>query len=47
MLLAMSARGQNANTLCEQMFSASPPNSDIARCNRHFAFVPRAEVAMA
>ena len=28
------------NTLCEQMFSASPPNSDIARCGRHFAFGP-------
>ena len=23
------------NTLCEQMFSGSPPNSDIARCDRH------------
>ena len=28
------------NTLCEQMFSASPPNSDIPRCGWHFAFVP-------
>src|SRR5664279_3794505 len=22
------------------MFSALPPNSDVARCGRHFAFVP-------
>ena len=28
------------NTLCEQMFSASLPNSDRARRSRHFAFVP-------
>src|SRR5712671_3858254 len=27
------------NTPCEQMFSASPPNSDIPRCGWHFAFV--------
>src|SRR6202171_5904706 len=33
------------NTLCEQMFSASPPNSDIPRCGWHFAFVPTAEVS--
>ena len=32
------------NTLCEQMFSASPPNSDIPRCGWHFAFVPKAAV---
>src|ERR1700692_3224736 len=24
----------------EHMFFALPPNSDIARCSRHFAFVP-------
>jgi hypothetical protein len=29
----------------EHMFSALPLNSDIARCSRHFAFVPTAEVA--
>jgi hypothetical protein len=28
------------NTHREQMFSALPPNSDVARCARHFAFVP-------
>jgi hypothetical protein len=32
------------NTLCEQMFSASPPNSDIPRCGWHFAFVPTTDV---
>src|SRR5258708_26176383 len=32
------------NTPCEQMFSAPPPNSDIARRSRHFAFVPQTEV---
>src|SRR6266481_1168437 len=32
------------NTLCEQMFSASPPNSDIPRCGWHFAFVPVAAI---
>jgi len=31
------------NTLCEQMFSASPPNSDIPRCGWHFAFVPETD----
>src|SRR4030088_2107514 len=35
------------NTLCEQMFSASPPNSDIPRCGWHFAFVPETEVRRA
>ena len=28
------------NTHREQMSSALPPNSDVARCGRHFAFVP-------
>ena len=32
------------NTLCEQMFSASPPNSDIPRCDWHFAFVPKGDI---
>ncbi len=32
------------NTLCEQMFSASPPNSDIPRCGWHFAFVSLARL---
>ena len=26
------------------MFSASPSNSDIARCSRHFAFVPNPDI---
>src|SRR5229473_1431043 len=38
--------GQMRNTPCEQMFSASPPHSDIARYDRHFAFVPQAEVVV-
>src|SRR5882724_4278326 len=30
----------------EHMFSALPPNSDIARCSWHFAFVPGADQAL-
>jgi hypothetical protein len=33
------------NTHREQIFSALPPNSDVARCGRYFAFVPIPEVA--
>jgi hypothetical protein len=33
------------NTHPEQMSSVSPPNSDIARCGRHFAFVPTGDIA--
>ena len=29
----------------EQMYSALPSNSDIARCSRHFEFVPWHEIA--
>ena len=43
--LPMSVRVKMRNTLCEQMLSDSPPNSDIARCDRHFAFVPRGDIA--
>jgi hypothetical protein len=32
--------GQNAKYSREQMLSALLPNSDIARCVRHFVFVP-------
>src|SRR6266478_3911969 len=32
------------NTQHEQMSSALPSNSDIARCSRHFAFVPKHKV---
>src|SRR5438876_3371151 len=28
------------------MFSALPPNSDVARCSWHFAFVPGADQAL-
>ena len=31
-------------TQCEHMFSALPSNSDIARCSRHFAFVPTPDI---
>jgi hypothetical protein len=34
------------NTHREEMFSALPPNSDVARCDRHFAFVPTGDIEM-
>ncbi len=33
-------------TQYEHMFSALPSNSDIARCNRHFAFVPQPDISL-
>jgi hypothetical protein len=29
------------------MFSALPPNSEVARCGRHFAFVPKTAIGQA
>jgi hypothetical protein len=36
----MSVRGQKRKNSSEQMFSALPLRTDIARCSRHVRFVP-------
>ena len=42
----MSLMGQNAKYSMQVGVSDSQPNSDIVRCNGHFAFVPKAEVTV-
>src|SRR5450631_4482204 len=42
----MSQWVKSRRTHYEHMFSALPPNSDIARCSRHVGKVPTAEVAV-
>jgi hypothetical protein len=39
--------GVTLGRLFTHMFSALPSNSDIARCKRHFAFVPTADIPCA
>jgi hypothetical protein len=42
---SMSALGQKRTSERDQVMSALPPKADIAECDRHVRFVPKADIS--